>query len=124
MTPDEGFGPLHSLRGSRYVKLVPNWLETGWKALTRPIAAGFVAIGARPNHLTTLGLLLIVAFSVGLAAVLAGIGLVLVRARRLFERLPAGGRLARWVPVASAVVVLGAGAAVLVQALGQLGFSI
>lgn len=42
------------------MKLVPNWLETGWKALTRPIAAAFLRLGLRPNHVTTLGLLLIV----------------------------------------------------------------
>lgn len=42
------------------MKLVPNWLETGWKALTRPISAAFVRMGLRPNHLTTLGLFLIV----------------------------------------------------------------
>ena len=42
------------------MKLVPMWLETGWKALTRPIAAAFVALGLRPNHVTTLGLLLII----------------------------------------------------------------
>lgn len=45
------------------------WLETGWKALTRPIAAGFVRIGLRPNHLTTLGLILII-----VAAVFYGLG--------------------------------------------------
>lgn len=46
------------------MKLVPNWLETGWKALTRPIAAGFVRLGFRPNHLTTLGLVLIIVSAV------------------------------------------------------------
>lgn len=42
------------------MKLVPTWLETGWQALTRPISAAFVRLGLRPNHLTTLGLFLIV----------------------------------------------------------------
>jgi CDP-diacylglycerol--glycerol-3-phosphate 3-phosphatidyltransferase len=46
------------------VKLVPNWLEVGWKALTRPIAAAFVSLGLRPNHITTLGLVLIIVSAV------------------------------------------------------------
>ena len=46
------------------MKLVPNWLETGWKALTRPIASAFVALGLKPNHVTTLGLLLIIVSAV------------------------------------------------------------
>ncbi len=70
---------------------------------------------------TAFGLLLIVAFSVGLASVLTGVGLALVYARGLFERLPLDGRVARYVPVASALVVSLAGLALVVQALAQLG---
>lgn len=46
------------------MRLTPMWLETGWKALTRPIAALFVRLGLRPNHVTTVGLLLIVVSAV------------------------------------------------------------
>ncbi len=69
------------------------------------------------------GLLLIVAFSAGLAAVLSGIGLVFVYARSWFERLPVDGRLGRYVPVASALVVSLAGLAIVVSALAQMGRS-
>lgn len=67
------------------------------------------------------GMLLIVAFSVGLAAVLTGIGLLLVYARRLFERFPAEGRLLRALPVASAAFVVLAGLAISAGALVQAG---
>src|SRR5439155_1565601 len=55
------------------------------------------------------GLVLIVAFSAGLAGVLGAIGLVFVYARSWFARLPVNGRFARYVPVASALVISAAG---------------
>jgi ABC-type nickel/cobalt efflux system permease component RcnA len=79
-----------------------------------------VMLGAISLGRVGLGLVLIVAFSAGLAAVLTAIGLLLVYARGLLDRLPAGAGLARWVPVASAVVVVLAGCAIVVQALSQL----
>ena len=64
------------------------------------------------------GLLLIVAFSLGLAAVLVGIGLLLVYAGRLFTHVSAGGGLGtRLVPVVSALVIVVAGAVMTAQAL-------
>ena len=64
------------------------------------------------------GLLLIVAFSLGLAAVLVGIGLLLVYARHLFQRVSIGGRFApRLVPVASALLIVATGVALVLQAL-------
>lgn len=67
------------------------------------------------------GLLLIVAFSVGLASVLVGIGLLLVFAGRFFNRLSVGGGLAvRLVPVLSALLVVVAGVVITAQALPSL----
>jgi ABC-type nickel/cobalt efflux system permease component RcnA len=83
-----------------------------------------VMLGAIAVHRVAFGLALIVAFSAGLAAVLTGIGIALVYARGLFERLPIDGRLARYVPVASAVVISFAGAAIVVEALWQMGVSL
>jgi ABC-type nickel/cobalt efflux system permease component RcnA len=80
-----------------------------------------VMLGAIALGRVAFGLLLIVAFSAGLAAVLTGIGLALVYARGLFERLPVDGRIARYVPVASAVVIAVAGLAIVVRALGETG---
>jgi len=55
------------------------------------------------------GLLLIVAFSVGLAVAVTSIGLVAVLARRTFSRVSFDGALVRALPAVSALVVLGLG---------------
>ena len=55
------------------------------------------------------GLVLVVAFSLGLAVVLSGIGLLFLYARRFMDRLPLGGRIANAVPVVSAIVIVGLG---------------
>jgi ABC-type nickel/cobalt efflux system permease component RcnA len=69
-----------------------------------------------------LGLLLIVAFSVGLAAVLIAIGLLVVYARQLAARFGrAGGEgllVRRWLPLTSAAVITASGVVITVQALG------
>jgi nickel/cobalt transporter (NicO) family protein len=63
------------------------------------------------------GLLLILAFSVGLAVSVTSIGLVAVLARRTFSRVSFDGSLVRALPAVSAVVVLGLGVAMIVRAL-------
>jgi len=67
------------------------------------------------------GLLLIVAFSFGLASVLTAIGILLVHAGRLVERVPARGRLLQTVPVGSALVITIAGIGITVRALIETG---
>ena len=67
------------------------------------------------------GMLLIVAFSLGLASVLTLIGVLLVHAGRLFERLPVRGRLFQIMPVASALLVTLAGLAITWRALLETG---
>lgn len=73
-------------------------------------------LGAISLHRVGYGLVLVVAFSLGLAAVLMAIGLLVLRARRLLERLPTSGRLASAVPVASALVIVGIGIALTARA--------
>ena len=80
-----------------------------------------VLLSAVALHRVAFGMLLIVAFSVGLAGVLVGIGLLLVYARRLFERVPTEGRLLRALPLASAAFVTLAGLAIAARALVQAG---
>jgi ABC-type nickel/cobalt efflux system permease component RcnA len=101
----------------------------GWRGLVALGVSGgllpcpsalVVMLGAISLGRVAFGLVLIVAFSVGLAGVLCAIGIALVHARRLLERLPVDGRLVRWVPVVSAVVILVAGAAVFGQACREL----
>jgi ABC-type nickel/cobalt efflux system permease component RcnA len=75
------------------------------------------------------GMLLIVAFSLGLAGVLVAIGLTLVLGRRLSGRVganrivvsPAAARIGRALPVLSAVAVTLAGVAITYQAWNQPG---
>jgi hypothetical protein len=53
--------------------------------------------------------------------VLTAIGLVLVYARGFFDHLPLDGRLARFMPVASAAVISLAGIAIVIEALVRIG---
>ncbi len=95
-----------------------------------------VMLSAISLHRVGFGLVLIVAFSLGLAGVLTGIGFALVFAGGISERLPilkVAGRRAerrgglaalavRAFPVASAAAVACAGALVAVRAMAQQGF--
>jgi ABC-type nickel/cobalt efflux system permease component RcnA len=67
------------------------------------------------------GLVLIVAFSLGLASVLTAIGILFVHAGRLFGRIPLGGRLVQAVPVVSALFITAAGVLITCEALIQAG---
>jgi nickel/cobalt exporter len=66
------------------------------------------------------GLVLILAFSVGLAATVTAIGFVAVTARRAFARTGLDGRLVRALPAISAVVVVALGLVMTARALPQL----
>jgi ABC-type nickel/cobalt efflux system permease component RcnA len=76
-----------------------------------------VLLAAISLHRVGYGLVLIVAFSVGLAASVTGIGLLAVTAKRLFSRMSFEGRLIRALPAASAVVVLALGLVMTARAL-------
>ena len=62
-------------------------------------------------------MLLIVAFSAGLALSITGVGLVAVLAKRAFGRLSADNRVFTLLPAVSALVILVAGVAMTVRAL-------
>ena len=79
-----------------------------------------VLLAAISLHRVAYGLVLIVAFSVGLAATITAIGLLAVTAKRLFARLSFEGRLVRLLPAASAVVIIGLGIAMTIRALPTL----
>jgi len=75
-----------------------------------PCPAGIVVLlAAVALGRLAFGMLLIVAFSLGLAVVLVGVGILCVTARRLFDRLPASAAFARRIGVASAILVTGFG---------------
>jgi ABC-type nickel/cobalt efflux system permease component RcnA len=77
-----------------------------------------VMLGAIAVHRVAFGLVLVLAFSVGLAATLTGVGLLVVYARRLVDRVPSSGRLVQAAPTFSAAVITLLGVALTVQALG------
>lgn len=67
------------------------------------------------------GMVLVVVFSMGLAVVLTGIGLLMVYARRLFEMYSFETRIPRFLPVVSAAAISFVGLVILLGALGQTG---
>lgn len=70
---------------------------------------------------TGFGLVLVLAFSLGLAGVLTGLGLLLVYAKKLFEGLPTQVRWVRALPAVSALCVALLGLGITTQALMQIG---
>jgi nickel/cobalt exporter len=76
-----------------------------------------VLLAAISLHRVGYGLVLILAFSLGLAAAMTGIGMIAVTAKRLFRRASFEGGLIRLLPAVSALVVLGLGLAMTVRAL-------
>ena len=79
-----------------------------------------VLLAAISLHRVGYGLILIVAFSLGLAASVTGIGLLAVTAKRAFSRLSLEGPVIRALPALSALVVFALGLAMTVRALPQL----
>jgi nickel/cobalt exporter len=80
-----------------------------------------VLLAAVSLHRVAFGLLLIVAFSAGLALSITGIGLAAVLAKRAFARRSFDGLLVRALPAASAVVILAAGVGMTVHAFPKVG---
>jgi ABC-type nickel/cobalt efflux system permease component RcnA len=76
-----------------------------------------VLLAAISLHRVPFGMLLIVAFSAGLALSITGIGLVAVFAKQIFKRASFEGRLVRLLPAASALVILAAGLMMTARAL-------
>lgn len=76
-----------------------------------------VLLGAVSQQQIVLGMALIVTFSVGLAATLTALGLIVVRAGTVASRLNVPGVLTRALPAASALVIVVAGAVLTGRAL-------
>jgi nickel/cobalt transporter (NicO) family protein len=111
-----------------------NKLSLTWKNLTAlgvvgglvPSASALVILlAALSLHRLDFGLLLIFAFSAGMATVLAGVGLVLVYAGKAVERVGFQHRwvasLANRIPLLTALVVLVSGLVLAVRAAFQIG---
>ena len=78
-----------------------------------------VLLAAISLHRVAFGLLLIVAFSLGLALTITAIGLVAVLAKRAFGRMSMQGRVVAVLPALSALVILVAGVLMTLRALPE-----
>jgi nickel/cobalt transporter (NicO) family protein len=76
-----------------------------------------VLLAAISLHRVAFGMLLVVAFSAGLALAITGVGLVAVLARSAFGRFDGRGRLLQVLPAVSAAVIVLAGIAMVARAL-------
>lgn len=98
---------------------------TGWRGVVAVGVSGgilpcpsalVVLLAAISLHRVAFGLVLILAFSLGLAVTVSGIGLVAVGARRAFSRMSFEGRTVRALPAVSALVIFGLGVAMTIRA--------
>ena len=98
----------------------------GWKGLLAVGISGgllpcptalVVLLAAISLHRVGYGLVLIVAFSIGLAATISGIGLLAIGAKGVFKRASFQGPVVRLLPAASAIVILVFGIAMTIRAL-------
>jgi nickel/cobalt exporter len=107
--------------------------RVGWRSLLAlGISGGIlpcpsalvVLLSAVALHRIGYGLLLVIAFSVGLATTLTSVGLIFVYARRLIKPASSrlGTRLALLLPALSALVISCAGAIICYEVLNQAGF--
>jgi nickel/cobalt exporter len=87
------------------------------------VSALLVLIGSISIGRPLWGIVLTIAFGIGMASVLVGVGIALVHARKLVERIPAAGKLnfGQRLPVVTAAVVLVAGLLIAGQGLAGLG---
>ena len=98
----------------------------GWKGLLGVGISGgllpcptalVVLLAAISLHRVGYGLVLIIAFSIGLAATISAIGLMAIGAKSVFKRTTFQGPVVRLLPAASAVVILAFGIAMTIRAL-------
>ena len=80
-----------------------------------------VLLGAIALNRISFGLILVLAFSLGLAGALTAIGMLFIYAGRLFNRFPAQSRIIRFLPVLSALFVSAIGVGIFVKALQEIG---
>ena len=88
-------------------------------------SALLILLGAIASGRAAFGVVLVVAFGLGMAAVMSGVGLALILARGRIDVLANDslfGRLRAWLPLAAACLVLGIGLYLTVQAVGPATF--
>jgi nickel/cobalt exporter len=131
---DRAHDPLtHAHGGIRHTHVAAPGSTVTWRSLFALGLAGglipstsalLILLGAIAAGRPAFGLVLVVAFGLGMAAVMGGIGIALVVASGRLSRLPTGGGLARVgaaVPLVAAVLVFGFGVWLTAGALGVAG---
>ncbi|MEJ7748094.1 MAG: hypothetical protein WKF56_02255 [Candidatus Limnocylindrales bacterium] len=120
----------HSHGGVRHSHLPPAGGTITWRSLfVLGLAGGLIPstsallilLGSIAAGRPAFGFLLVVAFGLGMAAVMSGVGLVMVAARGRLDRLPSAGGLGRIreaVPLVAALLVFGFGIYLTAQAIG------
>lgn len=135
---DRGHLPMHSHGERSHSHLPPGTDGTPvtWRSLLGlGISGGLlpcpsalvVLLSAIALHRVGYGLLLVVSFSIGLAATLTGIGLAFVYAGGVIKRSRLGGidnPVVRLLPVASAFVIMCLGALICYEAIAPAGFNL
>ena len=120
----------HSHGGPRHSHLPATGSTITWRSLfVLGLAGGLIPstsallilLGSIAAGRPAFGFVLVVAFGLGMAAVMAGIGLAMVVARDRLERVGSGsplGRATGYVPLVAAVLVFGLGLYLTAQAIG------
>jgi ABC-type nickel/cobalt efflux system permease component RcnA len=120
----------HSHGGVRHSHLPPTGTTITWRSLfVLGLAGGLIPstsallilLGSIAAGRPAFGFVLVLAFGVGMAAVMAGIGLAMVYARGRLERVGSAspiGRVTAYVPLAAAVLVFTLGVYLTAQAVG------
>ena len=80
-----------------------------------------VLLGAIALNKIGFGMVLVLAFSLGLAGALTAIGILFIYAGKLFQRFPSSGKIVSFLPVLSALFVSAIGAAIVYKALVEVG---
>jgi nickel/cobalt transporter (NicO) family protein len=120
----------HSHGGHTHSHLPADGSKVTWRGLMAlgvsgglvPCPAALVLLlGAISLDRLGFGMVLVLAFSAGLAVVLTGIGLLMIYARKLFERFSFEARVPRMLPVVSASIITLAGVGIALGALVQTG---
>jgi ABC-type nickel/cobalt efflux system permease component RcnA len=123
----------HSAGGHTHLPPGADGSEISWQGLlTLGVSGGImpcpsalvVMLAAISLNRIGYGLVLIVAFSLGLAGALTAVGLAFVYGGKLLARVPASGKLMRALPVVSAFVIAVLGAAICYQAMRQAGINL
>jgi ABC-type nickel/cobalt efflux system permease component RcnA len=120
---------MHSHGGARHSHLPASGRSLTWRGLfVLGLAGGLIPstsaliilLGSIAAGRPAFGLLLVVAFGAGMAAVMTGVGIVMIVARTRLDRMPSRsslGRLATAAPLLASVAVFGLGIVLTVQAI-------